>query len=454
MYRFLTITALAAALACISYGQGTVFNGCQVLPSNNVWNTPVDKLPVHPNSDAWVRTIGLINPVHPDFGTNPAYGLPYNTVNGSQAKVKVTFQYASESDPGPYPIPANPIIEGGSDKHMIVMDTTNCVDYELYGVSQKSNGAWTAGSGAVFPLTSNQLRPAGWTSADAAGLPIFPGLIRYDEVASGAINHAIRFTAPITANSYLWPARHEASLATGSQFPPMGARFRLKQAFDVSKFPQREQVILNAMKKYGIILADNGSSWYISGVSDSRWDDSELHLLTQVTGANLEALDESSLMLDPNSGQAKGTAPSNGNSGVLTNQWIKLISKNSGKCLEATASWSRSPVEQRTCSGAANQSFMIVPVSGGYKITAKSTGLQLNVKRGSTADGAAVIQYPFAGYPNETWTITPGMTGYFTVHPVSSNKCLEVSGLSLADGAQVWQWSCNGGDNQQWSIQP
>lgn len=436
------------------FGQSPNFQGCPVLPADDVWNTPINTLPVDANSAAYVSTIGSSSPVHPDFGSASGNGIPVNVVPGSQPKVSVTFYYADASDPGPYPIPANPLIEGGSDHHLLIIDNTNCIDYELYNASQNSDGSWSAGSGAIFPLNSNQLRTAGNTSADAAGLPILPGLVKYDEMASGVINHAIRFTAPATADRYIWPARHEASSNSGTNYPPMGQRFRLKQSFDVSGFAPHVQVILNAMKTYGIILADNGGAWFITGVPDSRWDDNEMHQLTQVAGSNFEAVDESSLMVDPNSGQAQqpGTP-------VPTNQWVRIVSKNSGKCLEVPASEDTLPgvqLDQSTCNGGSNQNFQIAPTTTGYEITVQSSGLQIDVNGGPTVkrNGAAVIQYAFWGGTNEEWTITSTSGGYYVFTAVSSGKCLDVAKQSQADGALVQQWAYWGGNNQQWSIEP
>ena len=241
-------------------------------------------------------------------------GIPYTVVSGSQPKVPIDFDYEYESDPGPYPIPPDAAIEGvpdwdtgyEGDRHVLVLDSDNCLLYETFYTWPNGDGSWSAGSGAIFTLKSNALRPAGWTSADAAGLPILPGLIRYDEVAAGAINHAIRFTVVNTRGAYVWPARHEASSLTGPQYPPLGQRFRLKINFDISGFPQPMQVILQAMKKYGIILADNGSDWYISGTTDNRWDNDMLVAgFSQLQGSDFEAVDVSSLMIDPNSGQTK-----------------------------------------------------------------------------------------------------------------------------------------------------
>jgi len=289
---------------------------CEVFPANNIWNTPVDNLPLDPNSDAYVATIGQSSVLHPDFGSGywpptskSPIGIPYITVPGTQPKVPVSFYYNDESDPGPYPIPPNAPIEGGSnskgDRHVLVIDIGHCILYELFDASLQTNGSWLAGSGAIFNLKSNKLRPAGWTSADAAGLPIFPGLVRYEEVTSGEIRHALRFTAPETRKAYVWPARHYASSYTAEKYPPMGQRFRLKAEFDISGFSAQNQVILTALKRYGMMLADNGSPWYISGAPNSHWDNDMLHELDQVTGDDFEAVDVSSLMINPDSAAVK-----------------------------------------------------------------------------------------------------------------------------------------------------
>lgn len=286
--------------------------GCSVFPADNVWNVSVDELPVDPNSATYIATIGADRSVHPDFGSGTwegePIGIPYITVPGTQPRVAVAFDYDDESDPGPYPIPTDAPIEGGpnsdGDRHVLALDGDNCVLYELYYAWPQVDGSWHAGSGAIFDLNSNALRPAGWTSADAAGLPILPGLVRYDELSSGEICHALRFTAPQTRRDYIWPARHFASSLTDVHYPPMGQRFRLRADFDISSFSPEVQVILHALKKYGMILADNGAAWFVSGVPDERWDNDRLRELRQVHGSDFEAVDESSLMVDPNSGQA------------------------------------------------------------------------------------------------------------------------------------------------------
>lgn len=288
---------------------------CPILPDDNIWNTRVDHLPVHPLSNNYIATIGADEPFHADFGsgiwppdTGGPIGIPYTLVDSATPKVDVEFDYATESDPGPYPIPPNAAIEGGpdsdGDRHILLIDTDACVLYELYYAFPLADGSWEAGSGAIFDLNSNQLRPAGWTSADAAGLPILPGLVRYEEVAAGEIAHALRFTAPETQRAYVWPARHFASDLTDPDYPPMGQRFRLRSDFDVSGFAPEVQVILRAMQRYGIILADNGSPWYVSGVPDDRWDNDVLRELRQLLGQDFEAVDTLSLMVDSDSGQA------------------------------------------------------------------------------------------------------------------------------------------------------
>ncbi|MFL5804498.1 MAG: hypothetical protein ACJ8CR_22480 [Roseiflexaceae bacterium] len=293
-------------------------HGCTIFPADNVWNTPIDKLPVDPNSNAYIANINLDETtVHPDFGSFQYgyFGIPYNPVPQGQAKVAVDFDFADESDPGPYPIPPSPLIEGGGgsdgDRHILVLEQGACKLYETWASESNGNGTWHAGSGAIFDLNSNALRPAGWTSADAAGLPILPGLALYDEVNAGAINHALRFTVWCTADAYIWPARHKAvpdacpdTPPAGTKPPPMGQRFRLKADFDISGFSPHTRVILTALKKYGMFLADNGSSWYLTGEPNAGWDDDTLvSELRQVHGTDFEAINESSLQVNINSGQ-------------------------------------------------------------------------------------------------------------------------------------------------------
>lgn len=288
--------------------------GCPIFPADNIWNVPVDNLPVDPRSDDYIASIGPATGLHPDFGAGQwdggPIGIPYNLVPSSQPLVDVSFDYAGESDPGPYPIPPDPLIEGGpqgdGDRHILILDTGGCLLYELFYAFPQNDGSWHAGSGAIFDLRSNALRPATWTSADAAGLPILAGLARYDEVAAGHIDHALRFTASQTRGEFIWPARHEASDILDPAVPPMGQRFRLKASFDITPFSPHTQVILQALKTYGMILADNGSDWYISGAPDERWiNDVLVSELRQVPGSEFEAVDVSSLMVDQDSGQAR-----------------------------------------------------------------------------------------------------------------------------------------------------
>ncbi len=281
-------------------GPGASLHGKQVFPSDNPWNQDISSAEVDPNSDNLIASIGLNIGLHPDFGTvysGAPNGIPYIVVAGNQPRVPINFTaYGDESDPGPYPMPADAPIEGGptssGDRHVLVIDRDNWKLYELFYAFPINNGAsWDAACGAVFDLNSNALRPAGWTSADAAGLPIFPGLVRYDEVfEQGEIKHALRFTAQRTRRAYVYPARHFASSDTSPNRPPMGMRVRLKAGFDISNFSPRMQVILRALKKYGMILADNGSNWYISGAPDLRWDDNELGTLKTIKGSNFEVV--------------------------------------------------------------------------------------------------------------------------------------------------------------------
>lgn len=267
---------------------------CRVFPASNVWNMDVSRLPVHPKSGMWKRAMHAGSTMlHPDFG-QPAYGLPYDVVAGSHPKVRIDFTYASESDAGPYPFGPDIRIEGSSDRHAIMIDEAACVLYELYDASW-NGGNPTAGSGAIFPLTgpnANDLRPATWTSADAAGLPIFPGLVRWDEVVAGAIDHAIRFTVACTSRRFLWPARHQAG-ADDLRCPPMGARFRLKGGFSEAGFSRDARVIITAMKRYGMIVADNGSDWFFQGEVHRRWTNDLLDELKTIPAGAFVAVDES-----------------------------------------------------------------------------------------------------------------------------------------------------------------
>jgi hypothetical protein len=279
-------------------GESADMAGLQVFPPDNPWNQDISGLPAHPNSAALIASMGEDTGLHPDFGTvweGAPIGIPYTVVDADTPMVEVFFEYADESDAGPYPVPADALVEGGpnadGDLHVLLVDRTANKLYELFYAFRQSDGSWTAGSGAIFDLSSNGLRPPFWTSADAAGLPIFPGLVRYDEVAGrGEITHALRFTVSRTRRAFIPPATHFASEDTNADLPPMGLRVRLKADYDISGYSPNVQVILRALKKYGMFVADNGSDWYISGAPDSRWDDDELHELGQVTGSAFEAV--------------------------------------------------------------------------------------------------------------------------------------------------------------------
>jgi hypothetical protein len=296
--------AAAVGLAGAAAPPPPALAGCPVFPASNVWNRPVTGLPVAADSARLVASIGLDSPVHPDFGSGvydgSRIGIPYVVVHGkTAAKARVRFDYAGESDKGPYPIPANVPIEGdpkpdGGDRHALIVDRDSCRLYELFALHRTPSG-WAAGSGAIWSLRSNRLRPAGWTSADAAGLPILPGLARYDEVKAGRIDHALRFTAPRTRNAYVYPARHEASNESDPALPPMGLRVRLKASVDISGLPRQARIVAQALKTYGMILADNGSPWYVSGAPSAHWSNDQLHQLDRLTGKDFEVVDTSRL---------------------------------------------------------------------------------------------------------------------------------------------------------------
>src|SRR5947208_4615608 len=271
---------------------------CPVFPKSNPWNRRVDKLPVAQNSAAIIASIGASTGLHADFGSGlwdgSPIGIPSDFVSRKTPRSRVSFEYSDESDHVGYPIPKRVHIEGGSDHHALLLDKTACRLYELGGL-QKQNGRWHAWAGATWSLQSNHVRPAGWTSADAAGLPIFPGLARWDEAKRGVIDHALRFTVQRTRRAYLYPARHFASSLTDPNLPPMGLRVRLKASFDVSGFPRQARIVLVALKRYGMIVADNGSNWYISGAPNRGWSNDQLHTLGRVTGSEFEVVDTSSL---------------------------------------------------------------------------------------------------------------------------------------------------------------
>jgi hypothetical protein len=291
----------------------TNLGSCFMFPKNNFWNTRIDKLPIDQNSLPYISSIGAGTGLHADFGAGlyegKPIGIPYVVVPANQAGVNMTFGYDDESDHALYPIPSNAPIEGGSsskgDRHILIVREGECKLYEVGNAYPNPDGSWRVGAGAIWDLNSNALRPSTWTSADAAGLPILPGLVRHDEVAAGLIAHAIRFTAPTTQTAFVWAARHQAGASSDPNLPPMGARFRLRANFDTSSFPKDVQVILTALKTYGMILADNGSSWYVSGTQDEAWDNDILSSIGKVKGSDFEAVDSSSLQVNPDSGEAK-----------------------------------------------------------------------------------------------------------------------------------------------------
>ncbi|HEY2326623.1 MAG TPA: hypothetical protein VGH52_03970 [Gaiellaceae bacterium] len=305
--KLAALAALALVLvlpAAAASPKAPTIAGCPVFPATSVWNQAVDKLPVAANSAQMIASIGVDSSLHPDFGSGlydgSQIGIPYVVVHGAKIpKSRVKFDYADESDQGPYPIPRNVPIEGqphpnDGDRHALIVDEDSCRLYELYALQHTASG-WTAGSGAIWSLRSNKLRPAGWTSADAAGLPILPGLARWADAATGAINHALRFTASRTRKTYIYPARHFASSDSDPSLPPMGLRVRLKASVNISSFPLQARIVLTALKKYGMILADNGSPWYISGAPNSHWSNDQLHSLSRLTGDDFEVVDTSKL---------------------------------------------------------------------------------------------------------------------------------------------------------------
>jgi hypothetical protein len=296
--------------------QAPTLAGCPVFPADHIWNTPIDDLPVDPRSDGYVASIGGGEELHADFGAGQweggPIGIPFVVVPAGQKRVPIRFDpegYPDESDHGPFPIPRDAPVEGGSssdgDRHVLVVEQGSCNLFELYNAWPERDDSWTVQAAATFDLGGYALRPDGWTSADAAGLPILPGLVRREEVEAGVIAHALRFTAPRTRRAYLWPARHFASDEDDPTLPPMGQRFRLKADVDVSSFSRDNQVILTALKTYGLILADNGSAWFLSGAPHAGWDDEDLHELGRIRGTDFEAVEQSGLMRDPDSGQVR-----------------------------------------------------------------------------------------------------------------------------------------------------
>lgn len=315
----LSLAALSLCAAAYSPAMASpTIAGCPVFPADNIWNTAIDKMPVDPRSKQYVATIGADKPLRPDFGSGlyegVPIGIPFVVVPMKAPKVEIKFTAfedeepaTDESDAGPYPVPRNAPIEGGpdskDDRHVIVVQEGSCTLFELYKAVPNADGSWSTVGSAKFDLEGHELRMDTWTSADAAGLPIFPGLVRAEEIAAGEIKHALRFTVPRTRKAYVWPARHYASRSTDEALPPLGQRFRLRADFDISKFSKTNQIILQALKTYGMILADNGSPWFLSGAPHDNWNNDELRELRKVMGSDFEAVDVSSLMVDADSGK-------------------------------------------------------------------------------------------------------------------------------------------------------
>lgn len=336
--RLSVMLCVVVAVFGVAFAAPPSIGGCQILPSNNAWNTPVDTAPVHPNSANYIANINANGGdfVHPDFGENPGYGIPWTTVTASQPLVPISFYYPNESDPGPYPIPSDAPVEGGGDRHVLVVETTNCVLYEVYDADYTGSDAtgWEAGSGAIWPLNSNDLRPDGWTSADAAGLPILPGLARCDEAESGTIDHALRVTFSRTQRAYIYPATHFASSYTGANYPPMGLRLRLKTSYNIGHLDGQALAIAQALKKYGMIVADNGSNWYISGETNPGcWDDNDLNRLKAIPGTAFEVI-----VSPPPPSDVPGDLLNNGGfeaadtGGKTPSYWTRITNKDKRVC--------------------------------------------------------------------------------------------------------------------------
>jgi IPT/TIG domain len=419
--------ALLALIACtVVYGQGPTIGSCPILPADNIWNTPVDKLPASPNTASYINSMGSTLPLRPDFGSGmyngAPFGMPFVKVKSTQTKYPATFVYQEESDPGPYAVPLDVSLEGGADQHAIALDMDNCILYEIFAAIPQTN-SWYGGGGAIFDLKSNALRPYGWTSADAAGLPIMPGLLRYDEIVAGEVRHALRVSALYTQRAFVWPARHWASYYDDPQHPPLGTRLRLRAGFDVSRYPREIQIIMNGLKKYGMMIADNGASWFFGGEPDPRWDNDMLRLLLDVKGSDFEVVDVSSLMIDPNSGQAKQEGspavvitPS---SATLTTQATRQFSANQ------SVSWSVNGVS------GGNSQVGYVDAKGLYAAPGSvpnpsTVQLKATSMNGGAATASITIRYP----PPVISSVSPPTisTGNFT---------LTVNGAGFQTGSVV-----------------
>lgn len=478
MRFFLPVLLLTAVVPLVrAQVAAPSLGGCSLLPPDNVWHTRVDTLPVHPRSNAYVASLGASSPAHPDFGYDANNGIPYNLIHGNStpaAKVNVLWPFTS--DPGPYPIPPNALVQSPADPtadwdhHLSVLDTDNCLLYEAYHAIKNPDNSWNVYSISKFDLRSDALKPADWSSANAAGTAILPALVRYDEVAAGHIDHAISMTATGIGNQYVWPASRTASSLSGAQYPPMGTRFRLKASVDISSFSPNVRVVLEALKTYGAILTDNGASWFLTGVPDSRWNDGEMHALTQLHGSDFEAVDESSLMVSSSSGQARA--------GAIPTGWVNIVNKLSGQCLEVSqglhsfyaSSAGVGGLHQWTCNGSTAQKFQFVASGGswaasnsqqwlsangnGYIINS-SNGLQVAIPNGTDELGAQMVSARFKDRANWIWKPVAAGGGYFYFQSLSNDLVLEnMVQTGYANGSAVQQSSYIGGTNQLWKIVP
>ena len=440
--RLISFTAALFVTSPLLFSQAPFVGGCPVLPADNIWNTPVDTLPVLSASTAYVNKIGSASGLKFDFGAGlwngGPIGIPYITVPGNQPRYPATFLYYDESDPGPYAVPLNAPIEGGAastgDRHATSIDVANCILYELYRAFPQTS-SWKADSGAIYNLQSNVLRPAGWTSADAAGLPIFPGLVRYDEILVGSINHALRFTVPQTQRAYVWPARHYASSLTDPNYPPMGVRFRLKASFDVSPYAPEVQTILRALKKYGMILADNGSPWYVSGVPDERWNNGNLNGVRNILGSNFEAVDVSSLIVTPDSGQARQTGIS-----VAVSPAAATVTTAQTKQFTATVSGSANTSVTWSVSGVPGGNGGVGYIDGAGLYSAPSS-----VPNPATVDVSAASQASPSAVGHAGVTIQAPAAVSISISPTSGavrvNRTLQFTATvsNTADPRVVWK---------------
>ncbi len=400
--------------------------GCPVFPTNNIWNARVDGLAVHPSSANWVNSIGPTATLHQDFGGGIGSGMPVNLVTGSQPKVPLFISPGEdESDPGPYPIPPAAKVEGGSDRHVLVVDTTNCLLYETYDSAKNPDGSWNVYSAAIFDLRKNLLRPQFYTSADAAGLPIAAGLVRYEEILAGEIRHALRFTAPRTTREFLWPARHFASYVNDSTLPSMGARFRLKANFDLSSFSPTTRIILTALKRYGMMLADNGSSWYVQGDEDVRWDNLADEW-RRIPGSAFEAVDTSVLMDTIDSAAVKG-AP------------VTAPTLQSAALLSTTVTGGQGATLRVTLSGSAGAGGLLVSLSSGNGAVATIPATVL-IPEGSASSDVAITTAAVATQTQVTFTASlAGLTRQDTLTVAAPAATLQSAawlGSSTVTGGQ------------------